>query len=319
MKILVTPTSLTPDKKSAALDALRSFADEIIYNPHGRPLVQAELKELLAGCDGFVAGLDYIDADVINSCDKLKVISRYGAGVDRVDLEAAKAKGIVVCNTPGANTQAVADLTLGLMLAVARKIPVLDAKTKAGGWVRSTGMELYGKTLGIMGLGSIGKAVAKRALGFSMKVLAYGPRINTPVQKEYCDANGIITATVEEVAKQSDFISLHSPLIPETRHIINSELMQMMKPGVIIVNTSRGGLIDEDAALKMLETGHLGGLGLDAFEQEPLGETEFAKYENVVLTPHTASHTKEATTNMADMAIQNLMDVLEGKECKYIV
>ena len=319
MKILVTPTSLTPDKKSPALDALKSFADEIIYNPHGRPLVQDELKELLAGCDGFVAGLDYIDADVINSCDKLKVISRYGAGVDRVDLDAAKAKGIVVCNTPGANTQAVADLTLGLMLAVARKIPVLDVKTKAGGWVRSTGMELYGKTLGIMGLGSIGKAVAKRAQGFSMKVLAYGPRITTPVQKEYCETHGIIPATVEEVATQSDFISLHSPLIPETRHIINEDLMSKMKPGVIIVNTSRGGLIDEDAALKMLEEGRLGGLGLDAFEQEPLGETEFAKFDNVVLTPHTASHTKEATTNMADMAIQNLMDVIEGKECKYIV
>lgn len=315
MKVLITPTSLKPDIPLPALKALKAFADEIIYNPFGRPLVQHELIELLPDCDGFIAGLDYIDADVINSCNKLKVISRYGAGVDRVDLNAAKAKGIVVCNTPGANSQAVADLTLGLMLSVARKIPSLDAKTKSAEWVRSTGIELYNKTIGILGLGAIGKAVAKRVQGFSMNVLAFDPYIDS----EYAKANDITVATIEQIVKNADVISLHLPLTAETRHIINGNLMNSMKKGVIIINTSRGGLIDEDVALKMLKTGHLGGLGLDAFEKEPLGETAFSSFDNVVLTPHTAAHTKEATENMANMAIQNLIYVLSGKECKYTV
>ena len=315
MKVLVTPTSLQPDKSIPALDALKSFADEIVFNPYGRPLNQVELKDLLHGCEGYIAGLDYIDADVIESCDKLRVISRYGAGVDRVDIEAAKAKGIIVCNTPGANSQAVADMTFGLLLAVARKIPSLDAKTKAAEWVHSTGVELYDKTIGIVGLGAIGKAVAKRAQGFSMKVLAYDPYIDNT----YAKANNIVSTTLEQIAGSADVISLHLPYMPETRHIISGDLMRSMKPGVIIINTSRGGLIDEEETFTLLDSGHIGGLGLDAFEQEPLGETAFANYDNVVLTPHTAAHTKEATSNMASMAIQNLIDVLSGKNCPYII
>ena len=172
MKVLVTATSLKPDSKNPALEALGKFADEVAYNPHGRPLAEDELIPLLSGCDGFIAGLDFVTERVINSCGRLKVISRYGAGVDRVDIAAASARGVCVCNTPGANAQAVADLAFGLMLGVARRIPMLDRMTREGKWVRSTGAELYGKTIGILGLGAIGKAVARRAAGFSMKVLA---------------------------------------------------------------------------------------------------------------------------------------------------
>ena len=315
MKILVTPTSFRPEKQSQALKKLQDFATEIVFNPYGRPLVQSELIALLPGCDGYIAGLDYIDADVIASCDKLKVISRYGAGVDRVDLAAANAKKIAVCNTPGANAQAVADLTMGLLLAVARKIPFLDKNVKSGNWIRNTGIEIYGKTIGILGLGAIGKAVAKRAQGFSMRVMAYDPYMDNAFAAE----NNIISTSIEQIVREADVISLHLPLTKETRNIISGDMMKKMKRGVIIINTARGGLIDEDVLPELLDCGQLGGLGLDAFEVEPLVETPLSGYDNVVLTPHTAAHTYEATENMADIAVQNLIDVLSGNECQHII
>ena len=315
MKILVTPTSFRPDKQTNALQKLRDFAGDIVFNPHGRPLKQSELIELLPSCDGFIAGLDYIDAGVISSCDKLRVISRYGAGVDRVDLDAARAFNVVVCNTPGANAQAVADLTIGLLLSVARKIPLLDSSVKSGNWFRSTGVEIYGKTIGILGLGAIGRAVAKRAQGFSMRVLAYDPYIDN----DYAIKNDVISASIDQIVQEADVISLHLPLSGDTRHIISADLMKKMKRGVIIINTARGGLIAEDILPELLDSGQLGGLGLDAFEVEPLVKTPLSGYDNVVLTPHTAAHTFEATENMADMAVQNLIDVLSGNECRYVI
>lgn len=308
MKILVTPTSFKTD--SPAMNKLRQFADEIVFNQKGKPLEAEELIPLLKDCDGYIAGLDYITAQVINSCDKLKVISRYGAGTDRVDIQAAKEKGIVVCNTPGANAQAVADLTMGLIISVARKIPMLDQKTKAGQWLRSIGVEIYGKTIGILGLGTVGKCVAKRAQGFSMKILAYDPYLD----KEYAVANEINETTLELLAEQSDVISLHLPLSDDTRYIVDSQLMRTMKPGVILINTARGGLIDEAAAFAMLQSGHIGGLGLDAYEKEPPSDSPLFGLDNVVTTPHTASHTYEATVNMANMSVDNLICVLQEQK-----
>jgi D-3-phosphoglycerate dehydrogenase len=315
MKILVTPTSFTPDSDSPAMEKLKSFSGSLVFNPGTKPLTEDELIPLLDGCVGCVAGLDYYTAKVIESAKDLKVISRYGAGVDRVDLAAAKAKNIIVCNTPGANAQAVADLTFALFLCVARKVPILDRKTREGQWPRSNGPELYAKTIGILGLGAIGKAVAKRASGFSMKVLAYDPFIN----KEYAEANGIIPADLAAIIKEADFLSLNLPLTDETRHIISADVMKSMKKGAIIVNTARGGLIDEVAAYELLASGHLGGMGLDVFEKEPPPKTPLFDLENVVLTPHTAAHTTEATIAMADMSVQNLIDVLSGKDCQFKV
>lgn len=315
MKILVTPTSFKPDKPTAALDKLKGFADEIIYNPFGRPLTADELIPMLDGCDGYIAGLDYVNAKVMESCKSLKVISRYGAGVDRVDIMAAAANGIYVCNTPGANAQAVADLALGLMLCVARKIPMLDSKTKNGSWVRSTGIELYKKSIGILGLGAIGKGVAKRAQGFSMKVYAYDPFMN----HEYAKANDITPLSFDEILEKADILSLHLPLNNETKHIIDRSAICKMKKGAIIINTARGGLIDEDAACDMLKSGHIAGMGLDAYEIEPPEKSPLFELDNVVMTPHTGSHTVEATLAMADMAVQNLIDILSVGDCPYII
>lgn len=315
MKILVTPTSLQEGKKSAAADRLKEFSSDIIYNPYGRPLTEEELIPLLKDCDGYLAGLDYVTDKVIAECDHLKIISRYGAGYDRVDLKAATEKGIPVTNTPGVNAEAVAELAMGLILNLARRIAFLDQKTKTGDWVRSTGTELGNKTIGILGLGAIGKNLAKYARGFSMNVIAYDPYIN----EEYAKANNIKVATFDEVIEASDVISLHLPLNNETKHIINGACIDHMKPGVLIVNTSRGGLIDEVAACEALKSGKIGGLGLDAFEVEPPGASPLFELDNVVSTPHTGAHTKEAIEKMADLAVDNLIDVLSGKECRFIL
>ena len=315
MKVLVTPTSFKSDKGGTALELLRSFTTDLVFNPHEKPLGEDELIPLLSGCSGYIAGVDFITRKVIENAPDLKVISRYGVGYDRVDLQAAKERHVVVCNTPGANSNAVADLAFALLLCIARKVPMLDRKTKEGQWVRSNGFELYGKTMGILGLGSVGKGVAKRAAGFSMKVMAYDPFINT----EYTKANGIIAASFDEVVREADFISLHLPLADETRNIINKKVMETMKKGAVIINTARGGLIDENAAYELLKSGQLGGLGLDAFEKEPPGSSPLFTLDNVVVTPHTGAHTAEATAGMAEMSVRNLIDVLSGKDCKNIV
>ena len=315
MKILVTATSFKPNNPTPALKRLRKYADEIVFNPKGKPLTEDELQPLVHDIDGYIAGLDFITAKALSQCEKLKVISRYGVGVDRIDLNAAQARGIKVCNTPGANTNAVADLAFGLILATARKIPMLDRKTREGGWVRSTGAEIYEKTLGILGLGAIGKAVAKRALGFDMKIMAYDPYLD----EEYARSTNIEAASFDDIIRNADVLSLHLPLLNETKNIISADVMRKMKPGTIIVNTARGGLIDEDAAYELLKSNHLGGLGLDAYAQEPPGSSPLFELENTVLTPHTASHTLEAVKNMSDMSVENLIEVLTYGKCPYMV
>jgi len=269
----------------------------------------------LEDCDGFIAGLDFVTRKVIESSPKLKVISRYGSGVDRVDIEAANDNNVIVCNTPAVNANAVADLAFALLLSICRKIPLLDRKTKEGEWIRSTGFELYGKTIGIIGLGAVGKETAKRAHGFSMRILAYDPFIN----REYAGANGIKNSSFEELIKESDFITLHVPLLEETKNMLSEDVMKKMKRGTVIINTSRGGLIDENAAFRLLSSGHLGGLGLDAFKKEPPGPSPLFSLDNVVVTPHTGAHTFEATSSMAELSVKNLIDVLSGKDCKFTV
>lgn len=315
MKILVSPTSMQEGKNCKALEYLKSFTSDIIYNPYGRPMTEDELIPLLADCDGFIAGLDDVTEKVIASAKKLKVISRYGVGVDRVDLAAAKAKNIAVTNTPGANAQAVAELAFAMIFNLARRISYLNERTKAGEWVRSTGMELNGKTIGILGLGSIGKYLAKYAQGLPMKVMAYDPYIDEKYAKEH----NITVASFDELIEQADVISLHLPLTPDTRHLINKAAFSKMKKGAILVNTSRGGIIDEDAAYEALVNKHLGGLGLDAFEVEPPTASPLFDLDNVVVTPHTGAHTKEAIDNMAQLSVENLINVLNGNECIHIV
>lgn len=316
MKILVTPTSFSAGTRSAARDKLDRFADEVVFNPYGRPLEAAEIIPLLDNVDGYIAGLDFIDRQVIENAPAcLKVISRYGAGYDRVDIAAAIQRGIAVTTTPGSNAEAVADLTLGLMLAVARQIPLLDREVRSGGWPRRTGIEIFQKNLGIVGLGEIGKRVAARAKGFAMKIRVYDPAAD----RRFSERNGLIQASLDELWRESDVITLHAPLIEDTREIIDAAAIQRMKPGVILINTARYELVNEAALLKGLTDGSIGGLGLDVYAEEPPTDHPLLKLPNVVLTPHAGSHTLEARSRMADMAVNNLIAVLCGRSCAGMV
>ncbi|MCL2489846.1 MAG: phosphoglycerate dehydrogenase [Propionibacteriaceae bacterium] len=308
MKVLVTPTSLTASSTLPAMDKLRAAADEIVYNTTGGPLHADDLIPLLADVDGVVAGLDDYTAEVINAAGpRLKVISRYGVGSDRVDVGAAAARGIAVAVTPGANAVAVAELALGLMFGLARAIPALDREVRAGGWPRSHGLELTGKTLGIVGVGAIGRELAKRAEGIGMTVRGFDPVVDDEAMK----AAGIEPVTMAELLASSDVISLHVPLLDSTRHLIDAAALAAMKKGALLVNTARGGLIDEDAAYDALKSGQLGGLALDAYEVEPPAGSRLFEFDSVIATPHTGAHTDEATAKMAQMAIDNLLAVLK--------
>ncbi|MCL2652497.1 MAG: phosphoglycerate dehydrogenase, partial [Propionibacteriaceae bacterium] len=299
MKVLVTPTSLNASSTLPAMDKLRAAADEIVFNTTGGPMHAIDLIPLLADVDGVVAGLDDYTAEVINAAGpKLKVISRYGVGSDRVDVAAAAARGIAVKVTPGANAVAVAELALGLMFGLARSIPSLDRAVRAGGWPRSKGMELTGKSLGIVGVGAIGRELAKRAEGIGMTVLGFDPVVDA----ETMEAAGIKPVTMAELLASSDIVSLHVPLLDSTRHIIDTAALASMKRGALLVNTARGGLIDEEAAYAALNSGQLAGLALDAYEVEPPAGSRLFELDSVIATPHTGAHTDEATAKMAQMA-----------------
>lgn len=312
MKVLITPTSFLKNPEAKAM--VEAFAYEIVYNPKARPLEAEEIIPLLDGVDGYIAGLDYITADVIRRAPaSLKVISRYGAGVDRVDLDAAREKGITVTNTPGTNAIAVCELAFGLMLSLARSIPQLDSAVKRGEWPRNDGAELAGKTLGIIGFGAIGKNIATRARAFGMRVIAYDPYFDAV----FANQHGVEQKTLNETIKNADFLSLHVPLTKETKHMLGEEAIARMKQGAFIINTARGGLVDEAAAAIALKSGRLGGIGLDAYEVEPVTDSPLLGLDHVVMTPHTGAHTNEAIAGMGIMAAQNLIDVLQGKSCKY--
>lgn len=316
MKILVTPTSFLKPDNNAAREKLEAFADEVVYNDLGRPFTAEEVAERIKDIDGYIAGLDYITSEALeNAPDSLKVISRYGAGVDRVDIDAASEKGILVTNTPGTNSVAVCELAFGLMLAAARNIPKLNKAVEDGEWPRSRGVELYGKTLGIIGLGAIGKNLAVRAKAFGMDIKAYDPYMD----HSFAQTNGVEVCDLDDVLSESDIISLHVPLNDNTRHMIDKSRIEQMKDGAIIINTARGGLIDEDAAAEAVKSGKLGGLGLDAFEEEPLIDSPLKGLDNVIFTPHAGAQTAEAVKAMGAMAVDNLIAVLSGKDCTHIV
>lgn len=316
MKVFVSSTSFLKPQNAAAKAMLEEFFDEVTYNEKGVPLKGRDILNHLQGCDAYIAGLDYITAEVIAGMPKsLKVISRYGVGFDRVDVQAAKARKIVVTNTPGANSTSVCELAFCLMLCAARNVLQLHNQVNGGGWPRSEGMELAGRTLGIVGMGAIGKRLAVRAKAFDMKIVAYDPYFD----ESFAEKNGILRMELDELLAFADVISLHVPLTEETRHMISAERISRMRDGAIIINTARGGLIDEQAASEAIRSGKLGGMGLDAFEDEPLVNSPLKDLRNVILTPHTGAHTVEAMQKMATMAVENAIAVLRGEDCRFVI
>jgi D-3-phosphoglycerate dehydrogenase len=307
--VLVTPTSYA--KHDARLrDELEATVGRVVYSPVARPLTSPELRELLAGVDGFIAGLDVIDRDALVGADRLKVIARYGVGVEKVDMAAAREKGIVVTNTPGANAASVAELTLGLMLALARHIPEAASATRDGGWPRLSGLSLEGKTVGLLGFGSIGREVAKRLQGFSCTVVAYDPY----PEMQAARALDVRMAAPTDVVSQADLLSLHLPVTPDTRGMVNAAFLAGMKRGSLLINTARGELIDEAALLAALESGHLAGAALDCFSVEPPAAGHpLLQLPQVIATPHAGAHTDGAINAMGWGALRNCLAVLRGE------
>jgi D-3-phosphoglycerate dehydrogenase len=245
---------------------------------------------------------------LLAKAERLRVIGRAGTGVDNVDLDAATAKGVVVMNTPGGNAQSVAEHTIALLLALARRVPQADASMKQGRWEKKKleGMELRGKTLGLIGLGQIGSSVACLAKAFEMEVIAYDPYVTSLLAGELA----VKLASLEEVMKSADFISLHASATPETRHLINSRTLALAQPGVRIVNCARGDLINEADLLAALDGGLVAGAGLDVFETEPPKDSKLVSHPNVIATPHIAGSTEEAQEIVGIRIAEQVRDFL---------
>ncbi len=233
--------------------------------------------------------------ELIDAAKNLKVIGRAGVGLDNIDVEYARSKGIKVINTPGATSISVAELTIGLILAVMRKIAYADRETRKGAWPKKKckGIEMYGKTMGIVGIGRIGREVAKRAKAFGMRVIYYD--VYRPSEEQEREL-GVEYRELDELLSEADVVSLHLPLTPETKHLINGERIAKMKDGAILINAARGGIVDEEALYEALKSGKLYGAALDVYENEPLRESKLFELDNVVLTPHIGAQAKEGQT-----------------------
>jgi D-3-phosphoglycerate dehydrogenase / 2-oxoglutarate reductase len=272
---------------------LAVFKEELGWDIISHDQIQNGLAAELAGADALVVrSAVQVDDTLLESAPKLRVIGRAGVGVDNIDAEAATRRGIVVMNTPGANAIAVAELTIGLMLALGRQLPKANTGMHAGKWEKKAlnGAELRGKTLGILGLGRVGLEVAKRAQAFGMTLIGHDPFVSAAIAREA----GIRLVSVEELFKESDYLTLHVGLTPQTAGIINEASIASMKKGVRIVNCARGELIIDEALVAALNSGHVGGAALDVFREEPPKDSPYTAFENVILTPHIAGSTSEA-------------------------
>jgi D-3-phosphoglycerate dehydrogenase len=301
-------------------DGLRLLGKEgeIVQNPYGRALGSDELRQSLPDIDAALLGNDVCDANVIEAARKLKVISRHGTGFDSIDIKAATENGIVVANTPGVNTTAVAEHTIALIFAILRRIPDADLSLKAKKWeaLNFVGEELAGKTLGVVGLGAIGKEVVKRAKAFGARVL-YADKIrDVDLERRL----GLLFVPLESLLEESDIISIHVPLTPETRGLINRREIALMKKGAYLINTARGEIVDSDALADELQSGRLAGAALDVFDTEPpdFGSRLF-NLKKIIMTPHIAAYTVEAMRKMDYVAAENITKVLHGQIPDFVV
>lgn len=276
-----------------------------------------ELARALAGAEAAIVLLtDRIDAHLLAGATKLKVVANVAVGYDNIDVEAAAARGVWVTNTPGVLHETTADFTFTLLLAGARRVTVSERAARAGGWktwspTAFLGSDVHGATLGIVGMGQIGTAVARRARGFAMRILYTSRTRKLEIEAEL----GLEWRPLETLLAEADFVTLHVPLTPETRGLIGADALRRMKPGAYLVNTARGPLVDHQALVEALRSGHLGGAALDVTDPEPLPlDHPLWSFENVVITPHIASASERTRARMAEMAAANVLAVLAGRE-----
>ena len=313
-------TRKIPDE---GLELLEGKVDLEVYG-EDRVIPRENLLEKVKGVDALLSLLtDKIDAAVMEAAGpQLKIISNYAVGFDNIEVKEATQRNIYVANTPGVLTEAVAEQTFGLLLAAARRIPESDRFTKAGkyrGWepLLLLGTEVKDKTLGIVGLGRIGSRVAEMAVkGMGMKVIYHDPKQNFEFEKAF---GATYQKNLDDLLREADFVSIHVPLLPATRHLINADRLSLMKKTAYLINTSRGPVIDERALVVALKDGTIAGAALDVYEEEPQLAPGLTERENVILTPHTASATFEARGAMAVLAAQAILDVLAGKSPQNLV
>ncbi len=311
-KLKVLVTRVIPEK---GLELLRKYFDVEVYCGPGT-IPRAVLLSKVKGVDAVLSLLtEKIDSEVIDAGARLKIIANYAVGYDNIDVAYANSKGIIVTNTPGNLEDAVAEHTFALLFTLGRHVVEADAFVRGGKYrywdpMLLMGTQFTGKTLGLVGLGRIGEAVALRARGLKMNVLYH----DVVRHAEFEKASGVRFVSQDEVLKKSDFISLHVPLLPQTRHLISKKQFALMKKGVLLINTARGPVIDEKELVIALQQGKLGGAALDVFEFEPHIMKPLLRMKNVVFTPHIASATVEARDMMADVAARNIIAVLLGKK-----
>lgn len=311
LKVLVTARSFASAGKEAE-EYLRAHNCEIVRLSGN---VEEGLKRELPGAAAVVAGLEKYDRATLESAPELKVISRYGVGYDKVDLAAAREKGIAVTITAGANENSVADLAVSLMLACARNIPLMSDSVKKGAVNRPLGLEMWHKTLGVVGVGRIGKGVIRRAKGFGMEILCYDMYQDLEFAKQY-DAKFV---DLDTLLGKSDFITLHTPYNEQTKNMISTGQFSRMKQNAVLVNTARGGLIDEDALYHALKDRRIYAAALDATVVEPACASPLCTLDNCILTPHAGATTVDAVDQMSLMAARNVVEVLETGTCRFSV
>ncbi len=311
-KILVSDE--LPESGLTPLKAATNLEVDIKTN-----LTPAQLLEIIPNYDALIVrSSTQVTAAVVEQGKRLRVVARAGVGVDNIDTAAATNAGVIVVNAPTGNTLAAAEHTIAMLMALARNIPQADAHVRTGQWKRNrfVGTEVHNKVLGTVGLGRVAQEVAQMAQGLGMRVVAYDPYV-TP---EYAAQRGVTLADLDTLLAQADFVTVHVPLTPQTRHQLNRERLLQMKPGARLLNVARGGVVDEAALFEVIQSGHLAGAALDVFETEPLvGDSPLRKLDKVILTPHLGASTVEAQEKVAEDVAHQVLDVLNDRPARYAV
>lgn len=305
-KVLITPKSFSRYREEA-LGILSAYNVEVIENKKNATYTLEEMRELCRDIRGIIVGIDPMDRSVLREAKNLKAISKYGVGLDNIDMDAANEYGIKVSRTAGANSESVAELTVGMFFVLSRNLMFSLNSVRSGGWERTIGTEIRGKTAGIIGLGAIGREVARMCGGLGMKVLGYDPYFS---DDEWITANKVTMRGLDDVIRESDFVTLNIPLTDATHHLINKERLQLMKKTAYLINNSRGQLVDEDDLYEALVNQEIAGAAQDVFSQEPAGKHRLLTLDNFLLTPHIGAFTEESTKNMVLMSVNNLTNML---------
>ncbi|AZO93300.1 phosphoglycerate dehydrogenase [Halocella sp. SP3-1] len=310
-KILITLTKKekeTIDKK--LVKPLEKKGYEVIVVYENAALSEEKIIEKIKDVDGYIVGLEKVTEKVLNSANNLKVVCKFGVGTDNIDKKSAAEKNVRVTNCPGLNSNSVAELVLGIIFCLSRDITFLDNKMKDDLWISSMGTEVTGKKLGIIGLGNIGKCLVKIIQGLNMDVMVY----DLFKDEEFAEKYNLEYVELDKIIKESDFISLHIPINKATRDLISENELKAMKKNAFLINTARGGVVNEEALLKAIEDKEIAGAALDAFINEPPVGSALVKHERVIALPHIGAATYEATERIAQYSMQNVVNVIEGKE-----